>query len=152
MDAVEYLRQRRLLCETQEDLHPDDGLEYCSDCPLGTAYPGACRILENHRPAEAVRIVEEWADAKRYSGGIRLSAMDERFVRLYIEKGYFWAARNKNGELWLYIKEPARGEDKFTLESPALFASRLSYPHMLPTITWENSPVCLPRLLEGRER
>lgn len=29
---------------------------------------------------------------------------------------------------------------------------RVAYSHMLPSITWENSPMYLPRLLERREQ
>ena len=151
MDAIEYLRQRELFCATRKEFHSIAGEHPCDSCPLSEAQPIGCRVLEGDDPVRAVRIVEEWAWA-RHGDGVRLSAMDERFVRLYIERGYPWAARNKNGELWLYIKEPQRGEDEFTLKSPALCASRLSYPHMLPSITWENSPVCLPRLMERRGR
>ena len=154
MDAVEYLRQRRLLCETQQDLHPGDFDDYCADCPLNTAYPSTCRVYEHLSPAEVVDIVEEWADAKRYSGGTRLSTMDERFVRIYIEKGFLWAARDKDGGLNLYSREPERVANKFfrLKLSDTRYESRFVYHHMLPSVTWENSPVCLPRLLERREQ
>ncbi len=156
MDAVEYLRQRERLCETQQALRRVMNLdanekELCDGCPLAIYHDHFCGILENSDPDLAVSIVEQWAEAQR-SDGVYLSAMDERFVRIYIGKGYLWAARNKNGELWLYIKEPVRDVDSFALESPARNASRPCLMHMLPSITWENSPVCLPRLLERREQ
>ena len=151
MDALEYLRQRQLLCETQQDLHPDDWAEYCSDCPLKVAYPATCRIFEHHRPAEAVRIVEEWADAKRCSGDACLSVMDERFARNYIDKGFLWAARDRDGGLVMYSMEPVRVANEFfrpRLPEIRICQWRVAYSHMLPSITWENSPMYLPRLLE----
>lgn len=149
MDAVEYLRQRSRMFRLDEPYEIGGRGSFLRERKI-EALEGFVRD-ELKNPAMAVRIVEQWAFAQR-GNGVHLSAMDERFVRIYIDKGYLWAARNKNGELWLYIKEPTRGEVEFTLKSPALCASRMSYPHMLPSITWENSPVCLPRLLERRER
>ena len=92
MDAVEYLRQRERLCETQQALRRVMNLdanekELCDGCPLAIYHDHFCGILENSDPDLAVSIVEQWAEAQR-SDGVYLSAMDERFVRIYIGKGY----------------------------------------------------------------
>lgn len=142
MDAVEYLRQRKRLCGVQIK-SPGS----CRKCPMWYGKTG-CVELQEEDPQKAVQIVSEWAERHPVEGGIRLTAMEQIFVKLYIEKGFYWAARDKSGELKLYRKEPKRMEDTFKSLSPTPNGCRTSMWHMLPVITWENSPVCLPRLLE----
>lgn len=138
MDAAEYLRQRARMCEAIR----------CADCPFFNGDAGDnCMSRESIDPEAAVDIVCRWATENPVEPRITLTAMEERFVRIYIEKGYLWAARDKGGELNLYIRAPKRGADLFTSTSPTVHGSRTVYGYMFPGVTWENSPVCLPKLL-----
>lgn len=140
MEAVEYLRQKKRMCHAQER---------CGMCPARNRNY-FCFDLERADPAQAVQIVEAWAAAHPVEPGVKLIGMDAAFVQIYIECGYLWAARNKSGELRLYRKEPKRLAGAFKSLSPTPNGCRAAMSHMLPGITWENSPVCLPKLLEGR--
>lgn len=139
MDAVEFLRQRARMCDA---IH-------CHDCELWDCDPESnCmgEVCEN--PERSVEIVRRWAEAHPVEPGIVLTAMERRFVNIYIEKGYLWAARDKDGELNLYKREPKRGGDLFINTSPSLNGSRTVTCVTFSGITWANSPVCLPKLLE----
>ena len=142
MDAVEYLRERSRMCKAID----------CTSCPFFRGYAGkGCMEDEGADPQAAVEFVRMWAAEHPVEPGITLTAMERRFVRIYIDKGYLWAARDKSGELNLYRKEPKRGWDVFLNTSPTLSGCRTALSHMLPGIKWENSPVCLPKLLESAE-
>lgn len=145
MEAVEYLRQRKRLCEVQTK-----GPEGCRECPLWNGATG-CVELQEADPEKAVRIVADWAERNPVERETRLTSMEQIFVKIYIEHGYIWAARDKAGELKLYRKEPKRMGDAFKSLSPAANSCRTALPHMLPAITWENSPACLPKMLERKE-
>lgn len=145
MDALEYLRQKKRMCEEQLK-----GSGSCRKCEMGKA-EFECSGLEMRDPEKAVQIVSEYAERHPVEGGIRLTAMEQIFVKIYIERGYIWAARDRNGELRLYKRMPKRGDGLFTNTSPAVHSCRTAMSHMLPIVTWENSPVCLPRLLEKSE-
>jgi len=57
MSAVDYLRTKYKICEVG-----------CEKCPLqrnNTGYGFGCGTLENVYPAEAVRIVQKWAEKHR---------------------------------------------------------------------------------------
>ena len=139
MDAVEYLRERARMCENIT----------CSSCYFFDGAPdGNCMSREAADPELAVEMVRRWAAAHPDTPGIALTAMERRFIGIYVEKGYLWAARDKNGELNLYKREPARGGDVFRNTSATVNGCRSAMEHMLPGVTWGNSPVCLPRLVE----
>lgn len=140
MNAVDYLRQRERMCNTE-------------DCPGGCDYDfdtRRCHMddLEASNPSEAVEIVRRWAEAHPVEGGIRLTAMERRFAQIYIEKGYLWAAREKNGRLMLYKRCPEREDGRFTSTSPIRYGSREVFGDLMLSVTWENSPVLLPKLIE----
>lgn len=137
MDAVEYLRERGRMC------HEFGAV--CVGCKLG---PGSCVSREEKEPEAVVEIVRRWAMEHPHEPGIRLTNIERHFARIYIDKGYLWAARDQDGELNLYRKEPKRGGSAFRNTSPTTSGCRTALPHMMPGITWENSPVCLPKLLE----
>lgn len=139
MDAAEYLRERERLCY--------EFGEVCEGCPLGRRM-NSCATFEKTHPEEAVEIVKRWAMEHPHEPGIHLTNIERHFARIYIDKGFLWAARDKDGELNLYRKEPKRGGDVFKNTSPTSGSCRTALPHMMPGITWENSPVCLPKLLE----
>ena len=145
MEAVEFLRQKKRLCAEQIK-KPGS----CRECPLWYGKTG-CVELQDDDPGKAVQIVEEWAEAHPVEGGVRMTAMERRFAHIYIEKGYLWAARDKDGELNLYKREPKRGGDVFINTSPAVNGSRTVIGLTFSRIDWENSPVCLPKLLEREE-
>lgn len=145
MDAVEYLRQRKRLCDVQTK-SPGG----CRECPACYGVTG-CVELEEADPEKAVRIVADWAERNPVEGETKLTSIEQIFVKIYIEHGYLWAARDKAGELKLYRKEPKRMEEAFKSLSPVANGCRTALPHMLPAITWECSPVCLPKLLERKE-
>ena len=142
MDAVEFLRQRKRLCAEQIK-RPGS----CRECPLWYGKTG-CVELQDDDPVKAVQIVADWAEAHPVEGGVRLTAMERRFANIYIEKGYLWAARDKDGELNLYRREPKRGGCMFINLSPVANGSRSVMGVAFSGITWENSPVCLSKLLE----
>ena len=135
MDAVEYLQVRRKLCYHYGSV--------CEGCPLGPH----CMDTEYNDPTTAVRLAADWSAAHSAEGGIRLTAMERRFVHIYIEKGYLWAARDKGGELKIYKRCPEREYDAFKSTSPVAHGSRAVLGSMFPGITWEASPVCLPKLI-----
>lgn len=57
MDAVEYLKTRKRMCESTP--------ESCSSCPLSVGNNGihtVCDIFINTHPEQAVAIVEQWAE------------------------------------------------------------------------------------------
>ena len=139
MDAVEYLREINRMCKSSE----------CPECPF---YAGGCvsPIMQRERPQEAVDIVRQWAEAHPVEGGIVLTTMERRFVRLYIEKGFLWAARDMNGEMFLYTREPRRSALAFVNVSPSLNSCRRVAGNLFPMITWEAGAVSLPRLLENQ--
>lgn len=149
MDALEYLRARERMCETQLERKGD-----CIGCPFWSREVN-CETVEKDAPQTAIRVVSEWVDLHPVEGGIRLTAMEQAIVKLYIEKGYIWAARDMSGALYLYKREPRRVDDIFKNVPPATaYAKRLVITAMatkLRGITWQNSPVCLPKLLEGKE-
>ena len=137
MDAFEYLRERDRMCKVYRD--------GCAGCPAGQ---GDCTELETNDPAGMIWIVQKWAEAHPVDGEYRLTAMERRFAVIYIEKGYLWAARDKDGELRLYKREPERRETVFINTSPVVKSSRAVLGGLFPWITWDNSPMCLPKLLE----
>lgn len=139
MDAVKYLRERGRMCHELE--------EVCEGCTLG-GMMNSCVTFEETHPEEAVEIVRRWAMNHPREPEIHLTNIERHFARIYIDKGFLWAARDKDGELNLYRKEPKRGGIAFRNMSPTLSGYRTALPHMMPGITWENSPVCLPKLLE----
>ncbi len=141
MEAVEFLRKKKRLCAEQIK-KPGS----CRECPLWYGKTG-CIELQDEEPEKAVQIVEGWTAANPVEPGIKLRCMDSIFIQIYIEKGYLWAARDKDGELKLYRREPERKGDRFKSTSPIVTGHRKAMSHMLPAITWENSPVCLPKLI-----
>lgn len=145
MEAVEFLAQKKRLCA--EQIKKPGG---CRKCLLWYGKTG-CNELLDAAPGKAVQIVEEWAEAHPVEGGVRLTAMERRFAHIYIEKGYLWAARDKDGELNLYKREPRRGGDVFVNTSPVVNGSRSVMGLTFSGVTWETSPVCLPKLLESEE-
>ena len=149
MDALEYLRQKKRMCDSILD-NEKYGYD-CPQCPLYNESNVDCTEMENRAPESAVRIVSEWAERHPVEGGVKLTAMEQVFVKVYIEKGYIWAARDRNGELRMYKRMPKRGDGLFVNTSPAVHSYRTALSHMLPWIKWENSPVCLPKLLEREE-
>lgn len=142
MEAVEYLRQKKRLCSAQ--MKSPGG---CRKCLMWYGKTG-CGELEAEDPEKAARIVFEWAEAHPAEGGIQLTAMERRFADIYIEKGYLWAARDKNGELRLYKRCPERSGDIFVSASPIVNGCRKVMCFMFAGVTWENGPVCLPKLLK----
>ncbi len=145
MEAIEYLRQRERMCKA-EGMQPSAG--GCpGECDLD--FYIACNMvsIESKNPAEAVEIVRRWAEANPVEGGIKLTAMERRFVQIYIDKGYIWAAREKSGYLVLFKRCPERVNDGFVDTSPR-HGSRGVLGDLLLSVTWENSPVLLPKLLE----
>lgn len=55
MDAVEYLKMRKRMCENISD---------CDNCPLGSyndGGPRTCDKFEEAHPGQTVEIVEKWA-------------------------------------------------------------------------------------------
>ena len=142
MDAVEYLRQKNRMCK--EHFRSKWA---CEACGMYNGIAG-CAETQNNYPEKAVEIVRRWAEAHPAEGGVVLTAMERRFVRIYIDKGYLWAARDKDGELNLYTREPVRGGVVFVNTSPTVNGTRAVTGVAFHGITWENSPVCLPKLLE----
>lgn len=141
MNATEYLRHKQRMCKSVE--------MNCRECDLEGGYHAGCGYLERDDPETAVEIVRQWAVLNPVEDEVTLTTIERQFVRIYIERGYLWAARDKNGELHLYTREPARsGAGKFINVSPSKYSRRKSLAKF-PAITWENSPVCLPRLLES---
>ena len=138
MDAVEYLRQRARMCEAIR----------CADCFFfdGDA-EGNCMSGETEDPEKSVEIIRKWAEQNPEEPRVVLTAMERRFVHIYIDKGYLWAARDKGGELKIYKRCPDREQDAFKSTSPVVHGSRAVMGHMFPGITWEAIPVCLPKLL-----
>ena len=68
---------------------------------------------------------------------------------------YLLAARDRDGGLVMYSMEPVRVVNEFfrpRLSGIRICQWRVAYSHMLPSVTWENSPMYLPRLLERREQ
>ena len=145
MEAVEYLRARTRMCRSVKRCDKECGsYDEADGCTISA-------IERGENPEDAVEIVQRWAEAHPVEGGVRLTAMERRFAHIYIEKGYLWAARDKDGELNLYKREPKRGGDVFINTSPAVNGSRTVIGLTFSRIDWENSPVCLPKLLEREE-
>ena len=83
MDAVEFLRQRARMCEAIT----------CQACELWDGDPESNCISEVCKAPElSVEIVRRWAEANTVEPGIVLTAMERRFIRIYVDKGYLWAA------------------------------------------------------------
>lgn len=140
MDAVEYLRDRARMCATIN----------CQDCEHWAGYPESNCIDELCKdPERAVEIVRRWVQENPAELQLVLSAMERRFVRIYIEKRFLWAARDKDGRLRLYKRCPERHGSEFLGTSPVDGSSRDVVGVVFPAITWENSPVCLPKLIGG---
>lgn len=56
MDAIKYLKTKLRMCITYHNK--------CKDCPLGHDSNGTelnCYMFQEHRPEEAVSVVEKWA-------------------------------------------------------------------------------------------
>lgn len=141
MEATEYLRQRARMCGECDLCEEGCGFfDHVQDCRRGE--------IETVNPELAVEIVQRWAEAHPVEGGINLTAMERRFVQIYIEKGYIWAAREKSGYLVLFKRCPERINDGFVDTAPR-HGSRGVLGDLLLSVTWENSPVLLPKLLEG---
>ena len=100
MDAVEFMRIFHRMCKEIR----------CTECIFFDEY-SACDGVDDVDPVDAVTFVQGWAMAHPVEPGIVLTAMERRFAQIYIEKGYLWAARDKDGELNLYKREPKRGGD-----------------------------------------
>ena len=66
MDAVEYLRQRKRLCDSILE-NEKYGVD-CPHCPLFNEIGLDCCELENRAQDSAVRIVSEW-DATHHAAG-----------------------------------------------------------------------------------
>lgn len=145
MKAVEFLRQKKRLCNAQ--MKAPGG---CRKCPLWYGKTG-CGELQDVDPVKAVQIVSDWAEAHPVEGRVNPTAREKKFIKIYIEKGFLWAARNKSGELWLYNRCPERSTDRFISTSPVINRERKVMGDMFPEITWENSPACLPKLIEREE-
>lgn len=141
MDAVEYLKQRGRMCRSISHCATD-----CEFYEIGEA----CTLFVKERGEQqkAVEIVRRWADAYPVEIGIVLTAMERRFVRIYIDRCFLWAARDLDGKLRLYWRCPERKGQKFENTSLVVHSARTVMGNMFPGITWENSPVCLPKLLE----
>lgn len=140
MDAVEYLRDRARMCAAIS----------CQDCEHWDGYPESnCLDELCKNPARAVEIVRRWAQENPEEPQLALSAMEQRFVHIYIEKRFLWAARDKDGRLRLYKRCPERHGIGFVSTSPVDGSSRDVVGVAFPAITWENSPVCLPKLIGG---
>lgn len=140
MDAAEYLREKKRMCQTAG----------CKLCPL---FKGYCaeQDLQTGDPEKAVELVRRWSEDNPAEGGITLTAMERRFAHIYIEKGYLWAARDKEGELKLYKKSPDRCGEVFTNTSPTANGCRkVVMVGAFPGITWNNSPICLPKLIKSK--
>lgn len=138
MDAVEYLRARARMCAAIK----------CQDCEHWNGEPeGNCIGELGRDPERAVEIVRQWALDNPEEPQLTLTTMERRFVRIYIEKGFLWAARDKDGRLQLYKRCPKRLINVFCSTSPADGSSRDVIGMTFPSITWENSPVCLPKLI-----
>ena len=138
MDAIEYLRQRARMCNGV-------GLE-CANCLFGE---GSCFYDERKKPEQCVEIVKRWAETHPIESGITLTSMEKRIAKVYVEKHYLWAARDKDGTLKLYKREPKRGISSFKNTSPSVNGFRIVIgAYNFPAITWDNSPVCLPKMLE----
>lgn len=140
MDAVEYLRDRARMCAAIS----------CQDCEHWDGYPESnCLDELCKNPARAVEIVRRWAQENPEEPQLALSAIEQRFVHIYIEKRFLWAARDKDGRLRLYKWCPERHGIGFVSTSPVDGSSRDVVGVAFPAITWENSPVCLPKLIGG---
>lgn len=120
-----------------------NSMSSCGGCPLGAK----CTETEKDDPKAAVEAVSRWAYLNPAEPGIMLTEMERRFVGIYIEKGYLWAARDPEGVLHLYTKCPAMKDGRWVNNSPVRHSTRQVMGQMFPRITYEVSPVCLPKLI-----
>ena len=67
---------------------------------------------------------------------------DEQFILKNTSSEYKWIARDENGELWIFEKEPRREDDYWTIGRPGTAYAQLDpFEHMFKKITYLNEPV-----------
>ena len=80
------------------------------------------------------------------------SDVDKGLMRAYAKAGYSWFARDDNEDksLFAYSDKPEKGHRSFGMpkSSSRLYEAPCD---MLPTLTWENSPVCWDDYKEEKE-
>lgn len=65
-----------------------------------------------------------------------------------IDPKFHYVARNKNGDLFIYMRNPYKDEDKWS--TGASFKSLSAFNHLFPFIKWEDEePWNIKELLEG---
>ena len=134
MDAVEYLRQRARMCEAIR----------CADCFFfdGDA-EGNCMSGETEDPEKSVEIIRKWAEQNPEEPRVVLTAMERRFVHIYIDKGYLWAARDKGGELKIYKRCQIGSKTLLKALPPWYMAAGRSWGICFPALLGRQAPyVC----------
>lgn len=77
------------------------------------------------------------------SGKTTLTDDEKGLARCFIAAGTPWAARDNDGDLWVYGEKPLRGDGDFVVSDSC---SLYRIPN-LPAITRKNSPVDLRELI-----
>lgn len=73
---------------------------------------------------------------------MKMFTKDEQFILKNTSSEYKWIARDENGELWVFEKEPEREDDYWTVDSPDIACAQLNpFEHMFKEITWLIEPV-----------
>ena len=105
MDAVQFLKEVRRMCDAKAD--------DCDGCPFEHSHErDVCRVFD--APDETVRIVEEWSKAHP----VMTNAMkfEEVFGGIYVTRIEACADKEGNGcyilgEAWLNMPYKERGEE-----------------------------------------
>lgn len=67
---------------------------------------------------------------------------NEKVILDCLPKGFKWIARDKNGDLSVYIEKPYKITDIAMFEVYPLCRDFYLFKHMFKGVTWENSPIC----------
>lgn len=140
MDAVEFLKTQRRICEEYE-------AGVCTDCPFDNANE-LCSFYTDDEE-EVVRKVEHWS---KQHPEIELTEQQITAVKGRIAEGARWVYREFGIDNLVFFvdKKPKRGENYFITDKEWEYF-RNGKSDFYNFVTFENSPIYLPDLLKENE-
>lgn len=131
MEAEKYLKTRETM------------IKYIHSCER-------CRLLEMEKsePEKAVKSVEEWA---KEHPQIELTEKQVAAIKGRNAEGFLWVSKFEDEDEYVVFTQskPKKGKDSFWVDE-GIFSSGFS--NVFDFVTFANSPLYLPDLLEGVEQ
>lgn len=104
-----------------------------------------------------IRYIDEVEKMAKENKRIELTERQKTAIRGRIAEGYLWVAKDKDGTIWFFEKEPQKETEKgshFVYLMPGECQTQMCHMKVAKIynfVTFENSPLYLPDLLEGEE-